>query len=202
VSDVAHELRTPLTNVRVQIEAARDGIVKADEKFLASIEEDAAALSHLVDDLQQLSLADAGALRLELAEVNVRELVERVAGRDVVVDVADDLVVRADARRIVQVLRNLLANAAAFGRSAITISARREGDLVAITVADDGPGVPAEHAERVFDRFYRVDASRSRATGGSGLGLAIARQFVELHGGTISVSGSAFTFTLPAFINS
>jgi signal transduction histidine kinase len=203
VSDVAHELRTPLTSIRVQVEAVQDGVVEADAKFLASIAEDAATLSRLVDDLQQLSLADAGQLRLELSEVPVIELVERalsgLPSREVIItrDVDDSLVVRADARRMVQVVRNLLVNAVAYAHSSIAVTAARTGDRIEIRVSDDGPGIPEEHAERIFDRFYRADASRSRTTGGAGLGLAIARQLVELHGGTIRYERPAFVIALP-----
>ena len=197
VSDVAHELRTPLTNMRVQIEAAQDGLVAADARFLASIEEEATTLARLVDDLQQLSLAEAGQLRLEITEVRVAEIVERAAPASVVRSVPDDLVVRADARRLVQVVRNLVVNALAHAASRVEVRAARTASGVEIRVLDDGPGVPEEHAERIFDRFYRVDASRSRTTGGAGLGLAIAKQLVELHGGRIWYERPAFVIALP-----
>ena len=197
VSDVAHELRTPLTNIRVHIEAAQDGVVAADAKFLGSIEEEAATLARLVDDLQQLSLAEAGQLRLEVADVRVEEIVERAVTPAVVRNVPHDLVIRADARRMVQVVRNLVNNALAHAESRVEVSASRVDDGVEIRVVDDGPGVPPEHAERIFDRFYRVDASRSRATGGAGLGLAIAKQLVELHGGRIWYEKPAFVIALP-----
>jgi signal transduction histidine kinase len=202
VSDVAHELRTPLTNIRVQIEAVQDGVLEADAKFFASIEEDATTLAQLVDDLQQLSLAEAGQLRLELAEVSVQELIERAlpippTGIAIRTDIAP-LTIRADARRLLQVLRNLLANAIKYARTTIDVSAVRTGETIEIRVSDDGPGVPPEHTERIFDRFYRADASRSRTTGGAGLGLAIARELVELHGGTIRLEGrSTFIISLP-----
>jgi signal transduction histidine kinase len=198
VSDVAHELRTPLTNIRVQIEAAQDGVIAADARFLASVEEEAATLARLVDDLQQLSLAEAGQLRLELAEVSVAEIVERAAPAEVVREIPPELMVRADARRIVQVVRNLVVNALAHAQSRVVVSAARVGAFVEIRVSDDGPGVPDEHAQRVFDRFYRVDGSRSRSTGGAGLGLAIAKQLVELHGGRIWYERPAFVIALPA----
>ena len=207
VSDVAHELRTPLTNLRVQIEAAQDGVLATDARFLASIEEEAATLARLVDDLQQLSLADAGQLRLELAEVRVAEILDRAVGGApaasaaaprVVVDVPEDLVVRADARRLVQVVRNLVVNAVAHAASRVEVHAcRAAAGGMEIRVIDDGPGVPDEHVERIFDRFYRADASRSRSTGGAGLGLAIARQLVELHGGRIWYERPAFVVALP-----
>ena len=198
VSDVAHELRTPLTSIRVQIEAVQDGVLQPDAKWIASIHEDAATLAHLVDDLQQLSLADAGALRLELADVAVAGIIERALnglgaeGITITVDVPPDLMIRADARRLVQVVRNLVVNALAFASRSIAISAAVSDGAIEIRVTDDGPGVPPEHAERIFDRFYRADPSRSRTTGGAGLGLAIARQLVELHGGTIRYERPAF----------
>ena len=204
VSDVAHELRTPLTSIRVQIEAVQDGVVAPDAKWIASIEEDAAALARLVDDLQQLSLADAGVLRLELEDAGVHELLERALsglqreGIAIARDVPPGLVVRADARRLVQVVRNLVVNALAHASSSIAISATRSGDVIEIRVADDGPGVPDEQAERIFDRFYRADPSRARSTGGAGLGLAIARQLVELHGGTIRYERPSFVVRLPS----
>jgi len=198
VTDVAHELRTPLTNIRVQIEAAQDGVMEADGRWLSSIEEDAATLAHLVDDLQELSLAEAGQLRLEHVEIPVAELVERaiggvpLRGKSLTRDVAPDLVVRLDARRMVQVLRNLLVNATTHATSAIAVSASRAGEGIEIRIADDGPGVPDDHAAHIFDRFYRADPSRSRSTGGAGLGLAIAKQIVELHGGSIRYERPAF----------
>jgi len=199
VSDVAHELRTPLTNIRVHIEAAQDGVVDADAKFLRSIDEEAATLARLVDDLQQLSLAEAGVLRLELADVRVLEIVDRAAPGSVMRNVPEDLVIRADARRMVQVVRNLVNNALAHAESRVEVSAARVGDAIEIRVADDGPGVPPEHVERIFDRFYRVDPSRSRSTGGAGLGLAIAKQLVELHGGRIWYEEGAFVIALTAW---
>jgi len=202
VSDVAHELRTPLTNIRVQIEAVQDGVLEADAKLLASIEEDAATLARLVDDLQQLTLAEAGQLRLEIAEASVRELVERAlpASRLTIrCDIPDDLVVNVDALRVVQVLRNLFANAIRYAQTTIDVTATRANDRVEIAVSDDGPGVPPEHAPHIFDRFYRADASRSRTTGGAGLGLAIARELVELHGGAIRLElPSRFVVSLPS----
>jgi signal transduction histidine kinase len=201
VSDVAHELRTPLTNIRVQIEAAQDGVIDADAKFLGSIEEETAILARLVDDLQQLSLADAGQLRLELAEVPVIEIIERALSglpthdKTLTHDVDDALVLRVDVRRIVQVVRNLVVNALAHAQLSVDVSAVRDGDRIEIRVEDDGPGIPPESAERVFDRFYRIDESRSRITGGAGLGLAIAKQLVELHGATIRYEKPAFIIT-------
>ncbi|HJQ36309.1 MAG TPA: ATP-binding protein [Thermoanaerobaculia bacterium] len=196
VSDVAHELRTPLASIRAQLEAAQDGVMAADAKWLASIDEDAATLARLVDDLQQLSLAEAGQLRLEREDIEIADLVERaIAGlafKNLTLDVPRGLVVRVDARRMVQVLRNLLVNAIAHASQTVHVSASAKE----IRVADDGPGVPPGHEQKIFDRFHRVDASRSRATGGAGLGLAIAKELVELHGGTIRYERPAFIISL------
>jgi len=202
VTDVAHELRTPLTSIRVQLEAVQDGVLEPDAKWLASIEEDATTLARLVDDLQELALADAGQLRLERRDVSVTELVERAVsglplrGLTLARDVPADLIVNADARRIVQVLRNLFVNATTHAKSTIAVTACAKGADVEIRVEDDGPGIPDEHTARVFDRFYRADASRSRATGGAGLGLAIARELVELHGGTIRYERPEFVIVV------
>ncbi|HEX7153738.1 MAG TPA: ATP-binding protein [Thermoanaerobaculia bacterium] len=200
VSDIAHELRTPLTNIRMQLEAAQDGVVAVDAALLASLTEDAEALARLVDDLQQLALAEAGALRLELEECNVRDLVTRaVAPHPVEVDVDETLIMRVDRARITQVVRILVNNALTHARSRVRITASA-GEVL---VSDDGEGVPAGHEERIFDRFHRADASRSRITGGSGLGLAIARELVALHGGTLRLEndpgrGATFIFTIPS----
>jgi two-component system sensor histidine kinase BaeS len=201
VSDVAHELRTPLTNIRGQIEAVQDGLVAPDAKFLESIAEDTALLARLVDDLQQLSLADAGRLQLEREDADLAAIVDRaLSGLDtrglrVTREIPPGLALRVDVRRVVQVLRNLLVNAIAHAATAIDVRAIDDGDRIEIRVADDAPGVPPEHAQRIFDRFYRADSSRSRTTGGAGLGLAIAKELVELHGGTIRYEKPAFIVT-------
>ena len=200
VSDIAHELRTPLTNIRCAVESAQDGLAPLD---LPSMQEEISALSRLVDDLQQLSLNDAGQLRLELSEFPLAEAVDAAARAQagaipIRVSVDPALRVRADRARLGQILRNLLANASRYARTSIEVAADGDG----IAVSDDGPGFSPDDLPRVFDRFYRADASRSRAGGGSGLGLAIARELVRLHGGTIAASnraegGAVVRFTLP-----
>jgi signal transduction histidine kinase len=143
-------------------------------------------------------------LRLDVALVTVDDVITRAlnglarSGITIARDVPTDLVLRADARRLVQVVRNLVVNALAHATSSVAITAAAIDDVIAIKVIDDGPGVPAEHAERIFERFYRADPSRSRTTGGAGLGLAIARQLVELHGGTIRYERPAFIIELPS----
>lgn len=214
VNDVAHELRTPLASVRARLEASEDGLLPPDARFVASLLEDVGALSRLVDDLQQLSLAQAGALRLEIADVSLPEAIDRVLegtlpeaehrGIRLRAETLAPMSARADRDRLAQIVRNLVANAIVHARSEVSVSARHgDAGRVELRVADDGPGVPPEAAERIFDRFYRADASRSRATGGAGLGLAIARQLAALMDGALVLenrpgAGATFVLSLPA----
>lgn len=215
VADVAHELRTPLSNLKGYLEAISDGVVRPDENTIRSLNEEASSLSRLVNDLQELSLADAGEIKLVKQPENVASLIEeattailtKAAARGLVL--STDLpvtlpLVDIDYHRIKQVLLNLLENAVAHTDKGgkITVTGRQEGNRVHISVADTGEGIPAKELPQIFERFYRVDKSRTRATGGSGLGLTIVKRLVEAHGGTIEVKsepgqGSTFTFTIP-----
>jgi two-component system sensor histidine kinase BaeS len=215
VNDVAHELRSPLTNMRAQIEALQDGLAAPTPETLASLEEEARLLERLVDDLQELALAEAGQIELERGPVDVLTEVQRaVQGLRPRLDEKDLRVeidipaglppVFADARRMGQVLRNLLGNAAThtLPGGLVRVSAWGEAGEVRTTVADTGPGIPPEHLPFLFERFYRADASRARATGGAGLGLAIVKQLAEAHGGRVWVEsepgrGAVFGFSLP-----
>ncbi|MFQ5858883.1 MAG: ATP-binding protein [Anaerolineae bacterium] len=215
VSDVAHELRTPLSNIQGYLEALQDGVVEPKREVIDSLYEEAMLLTRLVDDLQELALAEAGQLRLKRQPVAPADLVNRAmeaaraqaaaGGITLQVDLPADLpLVDVDPQRIGQVLGNLLSNALTHTPSGgeITIAAGAVGSEVKLSVSDTGEGISPEHLPYIFERFYRADKSRSRATGGTGLGLAIARQLVEAHGGRISVEsqmgrGTAFTFTLP-----
>ncbi|MBU2667404.1 HAMP domain-containing histidine kinase [Actinoplanes bogorensis] len=201
VSDVAHELRTPLTNIRSWLEAAQDDLAPTDAQLVGLLHEEAVQLQHIIDDLSDLSAADAGTLRLNLAPVQLREVLTQVAlGQagtvTMNVDVEGDPVVTADPVRLRQLVGNLVSNAIRHtpAGGSVTVGAR-EGE---ITVRDTGVGISPEHLPRIFDRFWRADESRSRATGGSGLGLAIARKLAEAHDATISVEstlgvGTVFT---------
>ncbi len=215
VSDVAHELRTPLTNIRGYVEGLRDGVFAPDRETIDSICQEAELLNRIVDDLQEVALAEAGQLRLQRQLVSLEEVVERAVGgirpqfaeRELRLEtnLSDGLpLVEVDAERIGQVLRNLLSNAKAHTPrgGTVTISARQTQGWIEVTVADSGAGIAAENLTYVFERFYRADKSRTRATGGAGLGLTIARQIVEAHGGQIKAEsepgqGARFTFTIP-----
>ncbi|MFC2016951.1 sensor histidine kinase [Chloroflexota bacterium] len=215
VADVAHELRTPMSNIRGYLEAVRDGVIEPDADTVRSLDEEATLLSRLVDDLQELSLAEAGELKLVCQTENIGELIKQTVagvqaqttakGLSVSIDLPDKLPpVNIDSYRISQVLRNLLENAVAHTAEgdAITVTARQEGNWVEVAVIDTGEGIPSEDLPNIFERFYRVDKSRTRATGGSGLGLTIAKRLVEAHGGKIEAhsepgKGSCFSFTLP-----
>ena len=215
VGDIAHELRTPLTNLRAQVEAIEDGLLPANADTLASLREETALLARLVDDLQDLALAEAGQLRLDVSQVSVEEAARAAiaalrptadaAGVKLESEIEPGLPpARTDRERLAQILRNLLANAITHSPrdGIVRVAARREGAYLEIAVSDDGPGVAPEHRERIFDRFYRVDPSRSRATGGAGLGLAIVRQLARAQGGDARVEsepgrGARFIVNLP-----
>jgi signal transduction histidine kinase len=215
VTDVAHELRTPLSNIRGYLEALRDGVVEPHRHVIDSLHEEAMLLNHLVDDLQDLSLAEAGQLRLEPQPVALADVVDRAVGAvrpraqaegvALHVDLPEDLpLVDVDPRRIGQILRNLLDNGLTHTGPGgeIVVDAHPDDEWVEVGVRDTGAGIAVEDLPYIFERFYRADKSRSRATGGAGLGLAIAKQLVEAHGGRIEVQseigqGTQFTFTLP-----
>ena len=216
VADVAHELRTPLSNIQGYLEAVKDDVLEADEETIDTIYGQARQLSRLVEDLRVLAMAESGALRLDLAEMSVGELVRqsadaflpRAAIRGVSFEVQVDegaASVMADRARIEQVVGNLIDNAITHSPEGGTVSltcGRSDDGGVRVTVADNGPGIPSSEAEMVFERFYRVDPSRSRTTGGAGLGLTIARQMIEAHGGRIWLEsaegeGTRFIFELP-----
>ncbi len=215
VADVAHELRTPLSNVRGYLEAIRDGVVSPDTATIQSLYEEVELLTRLVDDLQELALAEAGELRLVRQPEDIFILINRAVaavhsralgkGVSLAIDPADNMPpVNVDAQRISQVLHNLLENAVAHTAqgSSIVVAARQQGGWVEVSVTDTGEGISPHELPRIFERFYRVDKSRTRATGGSGLGLTIARRLIEAHGGKIYAEselgkGSRFSFTVP-----
>jgi len=203
LADISHELRTPLAVLRGELEAVLDGLRTADAGTMRSLRQEVGRLERLIDDLRLVASADTATLRLNLAEADVGELVQQAARRfrerlaargfELKTAIEPHLAARVDAQRLEQVLANLLENAIqhAAPPGPVSLAARREGAQVLISVADGGPGVPAESLPRLFDRLYRVESSRTRATGGAGLGLSICKSIVEAHGGTIEVRASA-----------
>jgi two-component system sensor histidine kinase BaeS len=215
LADVAHELRTPLTNAQGYIEAIRDGLKEPNPETIDAVHRQILQLHRLVDDLRLLSLAESGHLELRLESHPVADLLSSVVdafepraqakGINLLRHYPEDLpIITLDRARIAQVVGNLLENAILYtpGGGSVTVEAQLAGDKVVIMVADNGEGIPEEALPHVFDRLYRHDRSRNRASGGSGLGLSIAKQLVEAHGGSIAVEskvgiGSRFYFSLP-----
>jgi two-component system phosphate regulon sensor histidine kinase PhoR len=216
VANVSHELRTPLSLIKGYVETLLDGARNDPEvaiKFLQTIDRNAERLRLLIEDLLAISELESGRVKLNLQPValgpTVAKVLEdfraRAAAKGVTfLRLATDLAVRADPGRLEQVLGNLVDNAIKYGRSSgsVIIGARpTDAGQVEISVQDDGPGIPPEALERVFERFYRVDKARSREQGGTGLGLAIVKHLVQSHGGRVWATsaqghGAIFYFTL------
>src|SRR5436190_1360266 len=202
MADVSHELRPPLAVVSGGLGALEDGVRPLTRESLASLRGEVSALGKLVDDLNQLALADVGALAYHKRRVDLAPLLEqalesyreRLAERGLAVEtaLARGTIVFGDADRLLAMFRNLLENSARYtdagGR--LCVSARRDGDRVIVDFDDSAPGVPADALPHLFERFYRVDASRSRANGGSGLGLAICRSIAAAHDAEIGALDS------------
>jgi signal transduction histidine kinase len=216
VGDVAHELRTPLSTLDGYLEGLEDGVVAPTPGTWKLLRGETARLTRLVDDMQELWRAEAGQLPLRIETLDIaacaRTAVERfapqaVAGRlEIRVEVPDGLAVKADRDRIGQILGNYLSNAIRHSPEGGTIElqATRTGAEVVISVSDHGSGLTPEQRARVFERFYRADASRSRSQGGSGIGLAIVRALAEAMDGRVRADsdgpgrGSTFSLALPA----
>lgn len=217
LADVAHELRTPLSVIRGRLEGILDGVYPADEDHVAPVLAETYVLERLVDDLRLLTLVETRALKLDKQAVDLADLLARMVDlfaaeaeeRDLrlkLVTPPDELpAVFADEQRIGQVVGNLLSNALRYSREGDTVEVRvsQTGRGVQVMVDDSGPGVPQAQHGQVFERFWRGEHSRSRATGGAGLGLAIARQLIEAHGGEIFAASSPLgglrvCFALPA----
>ncbi|MBV1775283.1 HAMP domain-containing protein [Burkholderiaceae bacterium DAT-1] len=201
VADTSHELRTPLTVLRAHSEAMRDGVMPLDARGLDRIDATLAEMERLVTDLHQLARADVGQLGLKPVSLDLPALIEEVAAQfaapmqksGLTLEVhAHPAILNADPDRLQQVLVNALGNSLRYtDRGGIVhISCQQNGPLTDILIEDSAPGVPDAALPRLFERFYRVDASRNRAQGGSGLGLAICKSIVESHGGQISASHS------------
>lgn len=215
VADIAHELRTPIASVRGYVEGLEAGVFEPGPDTWRVLDEQTARLAHLVDDLAVLWHADSRDLRLAVEALDGPALLagarERhrahAAARSIELSLGPvaAVSVRADSNRIGQVLDNLIGNALRYTPPGghVEVGLATEGAIAAISVSDDGPGLSREQAARVFERFYRADASRSRDAGGSGLGLAITKSLVEAMSGTITVTspgpgrGTRLTVRLP-----
>jgi heavy metal sensor kinase len=215
VADTSHELRTPLAAMRSEIDVSlrADDLPLAARDVLESVREEVDRMSATVDDLLILASADEGALALARETTDMHDLAARAAGslrplaarRGVTLDVeGNDALAEVDPERIQQVLRNVVANALEFSPAGgrVTISTHEVDGAVEVAIADEGPGIPADLRDRVFDRFFRADPARTLMSGG-GLGLAIAREVVQAHGGCIEVSdndprGTRIKIRLPA----
>jgi len=216
LADIAHELRNPLSIVQGNLEAWLDGVITPTPNQIASVYDETVLLNRLITDLRELSLAEAGQLKLHPEHSNLGDLIEsettafqtrcKEKGVTLGVAISQDLpAVNIDRDRIKQVLHNLLENALRFTSSGGSISIRAgkgKDSFVHIDVEDTGSGI--EHADLpyVFDHFYKADKSRHRSYGNTGIGLSLVKEYVELHGGTVRVEseagkGSTFSFTLP-----
>lgn len=216
IGDVTHELRTPLTAVKGYLEGLMDGVLPADPETYEQIHSEIDRLQRLVNDLQELSRVEAGAFQLNLAPVPPERLIERIQstlGRQfedkniqLVTDVEPGLPnLFVDKDRIIQVLTNLVGNALQYTPNGgkVSISVRREKSEILFAVKDTGIGISTEQLTFIFNRFYRTDKSRNRASGGSGIGLTIAKALVQAHQGKIWAEsngegkGSTFSFLIP-----
>lgn len=215
VADVAHELRTPLSVLQGQLELIQDGVLPLNQENTAKLNDEVLRLSRLVNDLQQVSLAEAGKLPLKLSETNISELINDVIfnfqflaeEKGIKIIYNNSIVnrkIKIDRDRIKQVLINLIGNAlkSTGENGKIVITSEEIEEKLIVSIQDTGIGIAKEHLPYIFDRFYRTDTGRNREAGGSGLGLAITKGYVEAHNGTITVEselgkGTTFTFSLP-----
>lgn len=219
LADIAHELRTPLAVIQGNLEGMLDGVIEPDKEQLESLYEETLQLNTLIKDLRDLSLAEAGQLRLEKKATNMNQVIERALGmlkpladeKDIslINDARELPSIMIDAARINQVIYNLLTNALRYTsqNGEIRVSTQMEEfegrKWLLLSVEDNGSGIPEQDLPHVFNHFYRADKSRTRASGGSGIGLAIVKQLVDIHEGRVFVSstldkGTVFKIYLPA----
>jgi signal transduction histidine kinase len=215
VSDVAHELRTPLTNLRGYLEALSDEVVPPSKQTFDMLQQEILRLVHLVDDLQQLTKAEAARAFLDRENVLLPEIVGQMLdlyqpvyeakNQQAATDFATDASqVSADRDKLLQTVRNLVDNAGRYAPegSVIHISSRRIPGHVKVSFSNSGEPIPADALPLLFQRFFRADPSRSREVGGAGIGLAIVKELIEAHGGTVGADSDPISttiwFTLPA----
>ncbi|HHW37693.1 MAG TPA: HAMP domain-containing protein [Bacillales bacterium] len=219
MADVAHELRTPLAIIRGKLESIQEGVIEANEKEIMLLVDEVYRLSRLVNNLQQLSLAEAGKLPLNKVPLNVNQFLDKVVSNFLALTdekgitlkkrfLIKDRTLLLDEDRMTQVIVNLLDNALRHtpqnGEITIISDFDKNTGEVVITISDTGSGIDPKILPTIFDRFSRTDTSRNRDQGGTGLGLSIAKGFVEAHEGTISVTsemgkGTSFSIRLPSF---
>ena len=216
LSNVSHELRTPLTSIIAFVETLENGAMEdpeSSQRFLSIIRKNASRMHGLIDDILELTSIEGGNVTLRAAPVELHEVVQEVcaslaakaSAQNITLKntVSPGVIVHADVRRLEQMLTNLIDNGIKFSRETGTVSISHEdGARDRILVQDNGDGIPAQHLERLFERFYRVDRARSRDIGGTGLGLAIVKHLALLHGGEVTVTselgkGTTFTIHLP-----
>ncbi len=208
VADASHELRSPLTRLRTEIDVSLAGD-SVDRPALESLREDVGAMQRLVDDLLHLARTDAArsplqAQLVDLDDIVLREAEAVLAESRIEVDLSgvSAAQVVGDRSQLTRAIRNLCDNAQQHAAHRVTFTLGERDGVAALTITDDGPGVPPDQAATVFERFGRLDDSRARTTGGTGLGLAIAREIIERHGGTVELDtthhpGARFVLTLP-----
>jgi signal transduction histidine kinase len=216
IGNVAHELRTPIAGIEGYLEGLIDGVFKPQPETFGEMQYEVRRLRRLVDDLQALSHVEAGQVSLHLADVDLTGVARRVVGQlrpqtiasgleVLLTPSAAPLIVRADPDRLAQILLNLIGNAVRYTPEGgcVTVRLSAVGQQACVEVIDTGIGISAEDLPLLFERFYRVDRSRARASGGSGIGLTIARHLAWAMGGELSAAsagpgqGSTFTLTLP-----
>jgi two-component system sensor histidine kinase BaeS len=215
VADVAHELRTPLAIIRAKLESIQTGALEANEEVILRVSDEVYRLSRLVNDLQQLSLAESGALPLHKESTELNSFIEAIYSQfEWLADEKNielkfeksshDILIEIDRDRMTQVIVNLLGNALRYTpeNGEVCIDVKRRDSSAVVSFSDTGPGIEAEKLPFIFERFYRADESRKRDDGGIGLGLSIAKGYVEVHGGAINVTselgkGTRFEVELP-----
>ncbi|WP_420644315.1 sensor histidine kinase [Candidatus Leptofilum sp.] len=216
LGNIAHELRTPLAGLKGYLEGLMDGLFPANEETFAWMSQEADRLSRLVDDIQHLSRIESGQFKLDFQRVDVAQLVQRVTAqlaiqaqsKQISLQIsppAHSVLALADVDRAAQVLINLVGNAIRYTPEGgqVWLTVLENGRFAEISVQDDGLGIPVDSLPYIFERFYRVDQSRSRTSGGTGIGLTISRHLVRAMGGELTAvsdgegQGSCFTFTLP-----
>ena len=220
VASISHDLKTPIAAIQGYIEAILEGAADSKEKlgkYLQVIDNNTAYINRLIDDLLLFSQLDVKKLDFKFQDLEFKEYMkdlieelrfeinERGAQLDYVVDLDNNYRVRIDGKRFYQALRNIVGNAVKYGPEnglVIKVDLTRQGDFLSLAVSDNGPGIPEDKIEYIFERFYRIDSERTKDLMSTGLGLAIARELIEAHGGRIEAvsrlgEGSRFTLYLP-----